>query len=52
MEAQIKVVQVKEDVPSDAADGALGHLAEHGVPQLVEEGRASPRYAIWDNQRR
>lgn len=42
-------MQVEEDVLGDASDGALGYLAEHGVPQLVEEGRASPRHTIWDS---
>ena len=46
VEAQVQVVQVQEDVLGDAADGALGHLAEHGVPQLVEEGGAGPRGAV------
>lgn len=42
METQIEIVQVQENVLRDAADGALGHLAEHSVPQLIEEGRTSP----------
>lgn len=42
METQIQIVQVQEDVLCYASDGALSHLAEHGVPQLVEEGCTSP----------
>lgn len=49
METQIQIVQVEEDVLGDASDGALGHRAEHSVPQLVEEGCTSSRNAIWDS---
>lgn len=49
MKTQIQIVQVKEDILGDASNGALGHLAEHSVPQLVEEGCTSPRRAIWDS---
>lgn len=52
MEAQVQIVQVQEDVLGDAPDGALGHLAEHGVPQLVEEGGAGPGGAVWGEERR
>lgn len=48
METQIQIVQVQKDILRDAPDGALSHLAEHGVPQLVEEGRARSRDTIWD----
>lgn len=49
METQVQIVQVEEDVLGDASDGALGHLAKHSVPQLVEEGCTSPGRAIWDS---
>jgi len=32
--AQVQVLQVPEDAQPDAADGALGHLGEHGVAEL------------------
>lgn len=51
VETQVQVVQVQEDVLGDAADGALGHFAEHSVPQLVEEGGAGPRGAVWGEER-
>lgn len=38
MKTQIQIVQVKENILGDASNGALGHLAEHSVPQLVKEG--------------
>lgn len=47
VEAQVQVVQVQENVLGDAADGALGNLAEHRVPQLVEEGGAGPWGTVW-----
>lgn len=50
VEAQVQIVQVQEDVLGDATDGALGHLAEHRVPQLVEEGGAGPRGAVWGGE--
>lgn len=30
-------MQVEKDIFGDASDGALGHLAEHSVPQLIEK---------------
>lgn len=42
METQIQSVQVKKDILGDAADGTLGHLAKHSIPQLVEEHCTKP----------
>lgn len=50
VEAQVQIVQVQKDVLGDAADGALGHLAEHRVPQLVEKGGAGPGGAVWGGE--
>lgn len=46
VKAQIQVVKVKKDVPSDPSDGALSHFPKDSVPQLIEESRSSTRHAV------
>ncbi len=37
VEAQVQVVKMEKDVLGYPPDGALSHLPEHCVPQLIEE---------------
>jgi hypothetical protein len=52
VEVQIELVQVLEAPQRDAADGALRHLGEGGVAQLVAEGGARAADAVAGEHRR